>query len=172
MATNIEIKARIKDFDRHTALAESISDTPCQVIRQEDTFFHTPRGRLKLRVLAPDRGQLIYYDRQDASGPKRSDYLLSPIHDPDSLKAILAASLGIRGVVRKKRLLYLVGNTRIHLDQVEGLGAFLELEVMIGPEDTEEEGQKTADELMTRLQIEGVDLINVAYIDLLEGRTA
>ena len=169
MATNVEIKARVRDPDALRAHAEALSDTPCTIIPQEDTFFHTPQGRLKLRVLAPDRGQLIYYQRQDAAGPKRSDYLVATTGEPDALKAVLAAALGVRGVVRKQRHLYLAGNTRVHLDHVEGLGTFVELEVALGPGQTTEEGQAIAIGLMTELGIQKVDLVEGAYIDLLQN---
>ena len=166
MATNIEIKARIQDPDRLRELVEKLCDTPGEVLLQEDTFFHTPRGRLKLRVLAPDRGQLIYYERENASGPKPSNYNISPTSDPDSLKTVLSAGLGVRGVVRKRRLVYVVGNTRIHLDEVEGLGSFLELEVVLSPGESPEAGKSMATELMGKLGIQESDLIEVAYIDL------
>jgi predicted adenylyl cyclase CyaB len=168
MATNIEIKARVRDRDRLRQLAETLSDTPCVTLLQEDTFFNTPGGRLKLRSLAPDQGQLIYYVRDDAAGPKRSNYVISTTTEPDTLKAVLAASLGIRGVVRKQRLLYMAGNTRIHLDEVDGLGDFMELEVVLLPGQSEQEGQATAVEIMAKLGIKGSDLVEVAYIDLLE----
>jgi predicted adenylyl cyclase CyaB len=170
MATNIEIKARIHDPDRLRELVERIYDKPGEVLLQEDTFFHTPRGRLKLRTLAPDRGQLIYYEREDGSGPKPSNYFLSPTSDPDSLKTVLSAGLGVRGVVRKRRLVYMVGNTRIHLDEVEGLGSFLELEVVLGPGESMEAGVATATGLVTELGIQESDLIQTAYIDLLESK--
>ncbi len=137
-------------------------------IAQEDTFFHTPQGRLKLRVLSADRGQLIYYERADSSGPRRSEYFISTTNEPQSLKTLLSASLGVRGVVQKERLLYHVGITRIHLDQVTGLGSFLELEVVLNSGESEEEGQAIAAELMAKLKIEPSDLVEVAYIDLLD----
>ena len=169
MATNIEIKARVRDIAAVRAVAERLSELPCTVLSQEDTFFYTPQGRLKLRVLGPDRGQLIYYERADAAGPKRSEYFVAPTDDPASLRAVLAPCLGVRGVVRKRRSLYRVGNARVHLDEVEGLGSFLELEVMLGPGQNEEEGQAIAQELMSRLGIQECDLIEGAYMDLLEG---
>jgi len=73
MATNIEIKARVKDFAGLTKLAEELSGSPGEVIQQEDVFFWIPAGRLKLRLLASDRGELIYYERENASGPKASN---------------------------------------------------------------------------------------------------
>jgi predicted adenylyl cyclase CyaB len=169
MPTNIEIKARVKDTKRLRALIEELSEVPGTRITQEDTFFHTPRGRLKLRTFSPEHGELIYYEREDASGPKRSNYLVYTTSEPNSLKAALSAPLGVRGVVRKQRLLYHVGQTRIHLDEVEGLGPFLELEVILSPGQSEEKGATIAAELMAQLGIEESDLVEVAYIDLLEG---
>jgi len=170
MPSNIEIKARARNFADLRRRAEALSDTPGQVIPQEDTFFHTTRGRLKLRQLAPDWGQLVYYERTDASGPKRSNYSIFETSDPESLKTALSLALGIRGVVRKKRTLYLVGQTRLHLDEVEGLGEFMELEVVLRPEQSDAEGQAIARDLMTRLGVREEDLIEGAYMDLMEGK--
>lgn len=172
MATNIEIKARVMDFDGLARRVEALCDTPGVTLEQEDTFFNTPGGRLKLRVLAPDHGELIYYARDNASGPKRSDYFISTTTEPDALKTVLAAAWGIRGVVRKQRLLYMVGNTRIHLDTVEGLGTFMELEVVLAAGQSEPQGFATAIELMARLGIADSNLVDVAYIDLLDQRRA
>jgi len=168
MGSNVELKARVRDPDAVRALAEGISDTAAQVIRQEDTFFHVPSGRLKLRRLAPDRGELIYYERPDAAGPSRSDYVIHATAAPETLKEALARALGVRGVVRKTRRLYMAGQTRIHLDEVEGLGSFLELEVVLRDGQTTEEGRAVAAGLMDALGVTGADLVGEAYIDLLE----
>ena len=170
MPANIEIKARVRDFATMRARAEALSDAPAQVIPQEDTFFNVSQGRFKLRALAPDRGQLIYYARPDGSGPKRSDYQLYETGDPAGLKNVLGSALGVRGVVRKTRHLYLAGQTRIHLDDVEGLGQFIELEVVLRPDQTDAEGQAIATKLMARLGVESEDLLEGAYMDLLEKR--
>jgi len=170
MPANIEIKARARDFADLRRRAEALSDTSVQVIPQEDTFFHTVRGRLKLRQLASDHGQLVYYERMDASGPKRSNYHIFETSDPKSLKTALSLALGVRGVVRKTRYLSLIGQTRIHLDEVEGLGEFMELEVVLRPEQSDAEGQAIARDLMTRLGIREEDLLEGAYMDLLEGK--
>lgn len=168
MATNIEIKARVADFAALRARAASLSDRPVVVISQEDTFFNTPKGRLKLRVQEPDRGMLIYYDRPDQDGPKRSDYHLAETLDPTSLKVTLSLALGVRGVVRKTRYLYMSGQTRIHLDEVEGLGYFMELEVVMQEDQSDAEGQAIAEDLMRRLQIPQEALLEGAYMDLIE----
>ncbi|MBN1220974.1 MAG: class IV adenylate cyclase [Anaerolineae bacterium] len=168
MATNIEIKARVKGFDQLKERVEQISDTAVEVIPQKDTFFHVPQGRLKLRVLAPDRGQLVYYERPDMAGPKTSNYFIYSTSDPKTLETILAVSLGVRGIVSKERHLYLVGHTRIHLDKVDSLGNFLELEVVLSEEQSPPEGEAIATELMRRLGIDAADLVEGAYLDLLE----
>jgi predicted adenylyl cyclase CyaB len=168
MPVNIEIKARVHDFDGLQKIAAQLSDTPVQAIPQEDTFFNCSNGRLKLRELAPHRGQLVYYQRQDISGPKHSEYQIFSTDDPAGLKSTLAGALGVRGVVSKVRYLYLVGQTRIHLDDVKGLGKFMELEVVLQPGQTDAEGQAIAEELMKRLGIAVTDLIDSAYMDLIE----
>ena len=170
MPANIEIKARVRDLADLHKRAELLSDTPVQVIPQEDTFFNTPRGRLKLRQLAPGRGQLVYYERGDAAGPKRSDYQIVETSSPSALKDALADALGVRGVVRKTRSLYLVGQTRLHLDEVEGLGQFMELEVVLRPQQSDAEGQAIADDLMVKLGVAESDLLEGAYMDLLEEK--
>ncbi|MDK1029696.1 MAG: class IV adenylate cyclase [Anaerolineae bacterium] len=169
MPTNIEIKARVEDFEAMKARAESLGDKILEVIPQEDTFFNTEKGRLKLRVFAPDRGQLIYYERPDSGGPKRSDYYLTETSNPDNLKTTLSMALGIRAVVKKTRHLYISGQTRIHLDDVEGLGHFMELEVVLTPGQSEAEGQAIAEEMMHTLGIRKETLIEGAYVDLLES---
>ena len=170
MPTNIEIKARARNFTDLRRRAEALSDSPVQVISQEDTFFQTARGRLKLRQVSPEHGQLVYYERTDAFGPKRSDYILAGTSEPSALITALTAALGVRGIVRKRRYLYLVGQTRLHLDEVEGLGEFIELEVVLRPEQSDAEGQAIAQDLMGRLGVQEEDLLEGAYMDLLEGR--
>jgi predicted adenylyl cyclase CyaB len=169
MPVNIEIKARARKFDEIRSRAEKLSDVPVEVIPQEDIFFNVEHGRLKLRVLAPDRGQLIYYNRPDQEGPKRSDYHIAETPNPDNLKRVLELAYGIRGIVNKTRYLYLVGQTRVHLDDVEGLGQFMELEVVMEEGQSDAEGQEIAKGLMTDLGVEGSDLLEGAYMDMVEN---
>ena len=170
MPSNIEIKARIRDFAEIKSRAARLSDISPQVIPQEDTFFSTPQGRLKLRVISESQGQLIYYRRPDQEGPKRSNYHISHTSDPANLRRVLELAYGIRGVVRKTRYLYLVGQTRVHLDDVEGLGQFLELEVVMRDGQADAEGEAIAKALMASLGVEKSDLLEGAYMDLLEAR--
>ncbi len=167
----MEVKARVRDWPALRGLAEQLSDAAVQVIPQVDTFFCTAKGRLKLRELGPSFAQLVYYERPDHGGPKRSDYHIFETRDPESLRTALTLALGVRGVVKKVRYLYLVGQTRLHLDDVEGLGQFMELEVVLRPEQSESEGQAIAEGLMSRLGIHEADLLQGAYVDMLENRT-
>lgn len=168
MPANIEIKARARDFVDIKSRAEKLSDLPVEVIPQEDLFFNVPHGRLKLRILAPDNAQLIYYTRPDQEGPKRSDYHIAHTSDPENLKRVLELSYGIRGVVKKTRYLYLVGQTRIHLDDVDGLGYFMELEVVMEDGQSDAEGQEIAEGLMASLGVERSDLLEGAYMDMIK----
>ncbi|HAV76586.1 MAG TPA: adenylate cyclase [Anaerolineae bacterium] len=168
MPFNIEIKASVRDFAEIRKQANRLSDTPVEIITQEDIFFNTGDGRLKLRILAPDDAQLIYYTRPDQNGPKRSDYHIAHSPDPENLKRVLELAYGIRGVVKKTRYLYLVGQTRVHLDNVEGLGNFMELEVVMREGQSDAEGQEIAEGLMASLGVERGDLLEGAYMDMLE----
>ena len=167
MPVNVEIKARVENPVRIKALTEALARTPGQLIAQEDTFFAAPRGRLKLRKLSSTWGELIYYEREGGPGPRESRYSVFPTSEPDSLKSVLGMSLGVRGVVRKTRTLYLVGQTRIHLDEVEGLGSFVELEVVLKPIQSRADGIRIARELIAKLEIQDSELVEQAYIDLL-----
>lgn len=167
MPSNIEIKARVSDFARKCGLAESLSGALPEIILQRDTFFPCAKGRLKLRRFSENDGVLIAYSRPDTTETKQSDYLLCPTATPDLLVDTLSAALGTSVVVVKQRLLYLVGQTRIHLDEVEGLGTFLELEVVLKPGQTPEEGHRIASDLMRELEVAESDLIAGAYADLI-----
>lgn len=162
------MKASVDDPLELEQRVRPLADSGPVILVQTDTFFSCPNGRLKLRTFADGTGELIQYAREDSRGPKLSDYQRTPIPNPQELTDILGTALGIRGVVRKTRKLYLIGQTRVHLDTVEELGSFLELEVVLRPEQTVEQGTAIASDLMTRLGVTDADLIDSAYIDLLE----
>src|SRR5579859_48350 len=153
MARNIEIKARIDSVERWLPKAGALADSGPNEILQDDTFFHCPGGRLKLRAFSAAQGELIFYKRPDRAGPKESTYSIAPVGMPDSLREVLSLAYGQIGRVRKVRKLFLLGRTRIHLDRVEELGDFIELEVVLGKSETAEAGIKVARELLNRLGI-------------------
>jgi len=165
MARNIEIKAYATDFQPQKQIAEQLSDTPVEEIHQIDTFFNVKQGRLKLREFPNADAQLIFYRRNDQAGPKLSEYTITESSNPSSLKEVLRSAYGIQAVVRKARYLYLLGRTRIHFDEVDTLGNFIELEVVLGESDSLAEGESEAQALMTQLGISSDDLIDRAYVD-------
>src|SRR5512139_3140429 len=168
MPANVEIKARVRAPDAFVRRLRALSDTPEELIPQTDTFFEAKSGRLKMRELKSGEAQLIYYRRIDQPGPKRSDYSIFVTKDPVGLKSVLGQALGVRGTVEKVRHLYLIGQTRVHFDEVKGLGDFMELEVVLEPGQSDQEGRRIAEELILELGIERRDLLETAYIDLLE----
>jgi predicted adenylyl cyclase CyaB len=170
MAKNIEIKAKVEDLEKLRKRVQRICEEVGEEIAQEDIFFHNSLGRFKLRILAPDLGQLIFYRRSDLAGPKLSKYLIYDTADPEGLREVISQASGVRGTVRKRRWLYWFGSTRIHLDLVEGLGAFMEVEVVLQPDESREEGMGAAAELMDLLDIDPDDFVEGAYIDLLEDK--
>ncbi|ADW72401.1 MULTISPECIES: class IV adenylate cyclase [Rahnella] len=170
MARNIEIKARVDDFSALYEKIALLSDGLPDIIEQDDTFFVCPHGRLKLRTLAPDRGELIFYQRPDKAGPKTSFYTLSETHDPDSLRETLTLAYGAAGRVIKQRTLFMIGQTRLHLDRVKGLGDYLEFEVVLADDETPEQGIVIAEDLLERLGIDRQELVDQAYVDLLNAK--
>jgi homotetrameric cytidine deaminase len=127
---NVEIKARDADPARTLARALALGAYDDGILVQRDTYFGRARGRLKLREQEPGGAHLIAYARPDADEARTSEYRLADVGDPAALREALDAALGTRVVVDKRRRLLLYENVRIHLDEVEGLGAFVELEAV------------------------------------------
>ncbi len=171
MARNIEIKARIPGLDAIRAKALSMASEPSETLQQTDTFFAVPEGRLKVREFSDGTGELISYHRPNTLGPKQSVYTRYACQNAKALCETLSRVLPVRGAVVKRREVFLVGQTRVHLDEVEGLGPFVELEVILGDGEPPEHGERVARELLHALDIPETSLIAEAYIDLLERRT-
>ncbi|XP_054728999.1 uncharacterized protein LOC129237998 [Anastrepha obliqua] len=170
---NVEIKARIgsdQEFERRVEIARELTKSTGELLEQRDVFFNLldeiDGTRLKLRYLQPPKpSQLIYYVRPNKTGPKLSTFNRVDVEDPVLLEKILAKSNGIKGVLEKKRYLFLHGQTRIHMDKVTNLGNFMEFEVCLRPDQSIEEGQQIANELMKIFNIREEDLMAGAYFD-------
>ena len=167
MARNVEIKARAVDLSALAERAAAIADTGPVEIAQDDTFFRCAAGRLKLRAFPDGAGELIFYRRADASGPRECEYRIASVDAAGPLRIALGEALGVVGRVRKRRTLFLAGRTRIHLDRVEELGAFLELEVVLDEGEDAEHGMREAREMMERLGVRADQLVAGAYADML-----
>jgi len=169
MPRNIEIKARIENVGVYAPILATLATSGPLELAQDDTFFNCDNGRLKLRAFSNDAGELIFYRRVNQAGPKESFYIRSPTSSPESLRESLSLAYGQIGRIRKYRTLFLVGRTRVHLDRVEGLGHFLELEVMLVDDESPEQGIREASELMEQLGIQAGQLVEGAYLDLITG---
>ncbi len=167
---NIEIKARCINHNKIRDLLKSRGADFKGIDHQIDTYFKVNRGRLKLRE-GKIENFLIYYERENKEGPKQSDIILLETAPGSSLKAILVNSMGVLVVVDKKREIYFVKNVKFHIDTVQELGTFMEIEAIdesgsIGKEKLLEQ----CNEYLKLFSISDADLISVSYSDLLLKR--
>ena len=168
-ARNIELKARLRSLASARQVAEGVATSRLGRWRQVDTYFDCPHGRLKLREEEGRRAEWIWYHRPDAVGEKPSDYRRMPI-DPVEVaadKALFANVLGVRSIVDKVREVFLVDNVRIHLDEVVGLGEFLELEAVLGEGIDDATGSRQTASLRESFSLRDEDLVAMSYGDLL-----
>jgi homotetrameric cytidine deaminase len=164
---NVELKARDPEPERSLERARALGAEDRGELRQRDTYFAAPRGRLKLREQEPGGAELIAYERADAAAARESRYRIAPVEDPAAVREALDAALGTVVVVDKRRHLLLWEGVRIHLDRVEGLGDFLELEGVVGAgSDLAGEGA-LVERLRTELAIPDDAIEATGYADLL-----
>jgi predicted adenylyl cyclase CyaB len=168
MPANLELKARCHDLVAARSRAEAVATEWLGVDRQIDTYFRAPGGRLKLRESSLSGGQLIPYLRPDQKAARRSDYVVIPIPEPERTRTLLSVLLGVHRVVSKRREIALYQNVRIHLDQVDGLGDFVELEA-VWDGDAAGEARQAAKVAFLREQlgIVDADLVPLSYEGLL-----
>lgn len=172
MFRNIELKTRLAEPQAAREVAQSVATKRLGTQHQVDTYFHCPQGRLKIRQIDGLSAQLVWYSRPDEPGPRPSDYLLVPLANPETLKAALAAALGVRCVVEKQREIFLYRNVRIHLDEVAGLGSFLEFEAVLGPGVDHAAGQSQLDHLVDAFSLEEGGLLAGSYSDMVAEQSA
>ena len=164
---NIEIKARDADPARTLELALGLGATDKGVISQRDTYFARACGRLKLREQEPGEDELIEYRRAEEAGARTSSYRRVPVGAAAELREALDAALGTLVVVAKRRRLLLLDNVRIHLDEVEGLGGFMELEAVAAPDSDLAAEHDQVIRLRGQLEIGDEALVGDSYSDLL-----
>ena len=164
---NVEIKARCSDgsFIRNYLLSHHAEYKG--VDEQTDTYFNVPNGRLKLRE-GNIENNLIFYERTNQAGPKNSHFHLVKVEDAAGLKDVLTKSMGIKVIVQKRREIYYIKNVKFHLDEVQGLGSFVEIEAGNILADLEQAQLKDQCDFYTReFGIKEEDLIEVSYSDML-----
>lgn len=167
MATNLELKARIRSVAEAEAAALRSGASFSTTLRQVDTYYVVPHGRLKLREFENSGAEIIFYNRAEDRAERWSTYEKIPCPDPEALKIILEKALGIRAVVQKTRLLYQYRQCRIHIDTVEGLGTFLEFEVQ---DSNEKESADLMKKMRETFQISPGDVLQASYSDMVFGK--
>ena len=165
---NLELKARVRDLQQARAVARQLATRPPEKLSQRDTYFHCSTGRFKLREMDQQPGQLIWYQRASEQQARSSHYMLVDVSDPEGMRNLLAATLGIRAVVEKQREVYFYDNVRIHLDQVRSLGTFLEFEAVLEHPDQLPEGHEQLTFLRGQFSIAEEDLLEGSYGEMVE----
>ena len=168
---NVEIKAKCNNADniRNYLLANNADYKGIDI--QTDTYFNVPNGRLKLRE-GKIENNLIYYERTNQPGPKNSHFQLVKVEDAKGLKDVLTKSMGVKSVVKKNREIFYIGNVKFHIDEVPGLGSFVEIEAgNILADLTREQLKEQCDFYMLEFEIIPEDLVDVSYSDLVLKRT-
>jgi adenylate cyclase, class 2 len=163
VATNLELKCRLASCAEAHDAARRLGATLHATLSQRDTYFHVPHGRLKLRSINGTSAELIQYDRPDTQGDRWSTYTRVPVPDPGVLEDALTRALGVRGIVEKVRGVYLYKTARIHVDEVDGQGSFLEFEVV---ETAPEEASVLMSELRRAFSVDEGGVIAGSYADL------
>jgi adenylate cyclase class IV len=160
---NLELKARLPSLEQADRRARSIGASLLEEIRQTDTYFAVPNGRLKLREFDDGRSELIFYERPEVAPERQSSYSRIPLPSGTRLVPLLAKAVGIVTVVRKERRVFLYRGARIHLDRVDGMGTFLEFEV---PLEQGTPGEPLMRELRSLFAIEDAHVLQASYADL------
>jgi len=165
---NIEIKSPLGNRPEAEKKLAAIGGRLEWTREQVDTFFRVPSGWLKLREVEGCPAELISYRRSvEDSGPRESEYHIFRLQEATELKLVLEQSLGTLGRVEKQRALWLWRNTRVHLDRVEHLGDFLELETVLSGIDPAE-GTAESEEVIGLLELDRKLFISVPYLELLQ----
>ncbi len=165
---NIEVKARYPDLAKAREVCKHVGAEFLGVLNQVDTYFRTKDGsRRKLRQINGTHAELITYNRPNDVVARSSLYTIEPVENPHTTLMMLEGLSGVLCVVRKHRELFGWNNVRIHLDEVEGLGSFIEFEAVVRSDADEHVCRHRVDRLVAEFAITTADQIGVSYSDLL-----
>jgi adenylate cyclase class 2 len=169
MPSNLELKSRLRTSEEAEAAAGACGAEYQRTLHQRDTYFAVLRGRLKLREETSGGAELIFYERDEATPERWSDYWKSPVDEPDVLKMSLSRALGVLATVEKERRLYFYRGARVHLDNVEGLGSFVEFEV---PRESSPAPELLMEELRRAFHIHDDLIEKRSYSDLILSKSS
>jgi predicted adenylyl cyclase CyaB len=167
---NLEAKFRLADHSAAQECALAIGFEPRGILIQRDTFFVVTRGKLKLREQT-DGAWLIHYRRGEQEELQLSDYAIVPVANPAALRMMLADALGVLAEVRKQRTLMIRRNVRLHLDRVEDLGDFGEIEAVLAEGVTPHAFHREVATILDDLGVASSDLLERSYFELMQPQT-
>ncbi|MDY7110233.1 MAG: class IV adenylate cyclase [Planctomycetota bacterium] len=162
---NIEFKAELRDLQAARAQCQALDAQRLGTLRQTDTYFKLPDGRLKKREAPGEPVEWIFYHRPDRARPRMCNY--SILNDDQARRRWGAWSLKPWLIVCKTRELWMIGNVRIHLDEVDELGTFIEFEAMVSREFDVKHGHDAIADLRERFQPILGEPVSVSYCDLM-----
>ena len=162
---NLEIKARNIELAAVRMALKMLGATKKELLIQSDSYFRVPKGRFKLRDEGKNGAYAIFYERGEKTAQRFSTYHTLPVDNPAEFRAFMGSTLGMLVEVHKRRELWLYKNARIHLDDVEGLGTFLEIEVVVDRSDVQ--AKQLMDQLVVCFELHKKNYINSSYSDLL-----
>lgn len=162
---NVELKLELRDPDLARAILRRLGSTFVISLEQTDTYFRVPSGRLKKRESPDEPVEYISYDRANSSRPRMSHFTI--YSEAEALARFGITPLPVWVVVKKKRDVHMLGNVRIHLDVVQGLGEFLEFEALVSPEFHVVKCHEAISELRRALNMALGEPLGVSYSDLL-----
>lgn len=171
MARSVEIKARIDDLELLRERLAKLATAGPALISQDDTYFQCDNGRLTLRQFSDGNGELIFYQRNAKAGPDESIFSKSPAPQPDSLRTLLSHAYGQIGRIKKMRTLFFIESTRVHVDWVQDLGNFIEIQTEIGDDEPSSNGEMITEMLMEKLGVSLDSLLHESYLDMISQKS-
>ncbi|MBI5116311.1 class IV adenylate cyclase [Candidatus Poribacteria bacterium] len=168
MTRNIELKVFVNSFAEILPLLKNMGAKFEETLRQVDTYYGSANGRLKIREINGRNFELIFYERPNSRTSRISDYTRIDVAPEQlhALKGVLKKTFGERVAVRKERKLWMHGHTRIHLDKVESLGTFIELETVV-KEERLKEARMEHNKIVESLGLSRIEKLGVSYSDML-----
>ena len=167
---NLEIKVRVADLAPARATAARLGARPAGVEVQVDRYYELEGGpRLKLRTVPGRPAELIRYRRLECDAVRTSDYEVTPVRDAAARRCLVPKTRPVV-TVRKRREVLLLDNVRIHLDEVDGLGRFLELEAVVDAAHDQAACRRRVAEITAALGLREADFIRASYAELLGAR--
>lgn len=163
---NIELKAKYSRFAYARKCVLKLGGDHHETIHQTDVYFRIPDGRMKLRYIRGASGYLVFYKRNDNPEPRASEYYIYDTKNPEALEKVLTKAHGMLAKVQKKREVHLIDNVRIHLDDVNGLGQFIEFEAVLSSEKSAVEEKQKLENYMKLFAIDHTKLQAISYLDM------